>query len=381
MFNYEALQVIWWMIIGMMLVVYATTAGFDLGVAMIMPFFRQEMDRRILLNTSAPVWDGNNTWLIFIGGALFVVWPVVYSTLFSGLYAALLLVLWTFALRPPGYDYRSKLESHTWRRFWDTALFISAFCSAGAFGLIFGNCFIGFPFYFDPITMRSFWQGNFGDLLNGFSLLCAACSILMVLSHGSMYIQRRTEGPIRERARWLHLIFSVLLLIGFTCAGIILATHLSGYELVSSPAQPTIEPLKNVVSQGTGMWLAQWSTHPWKYYGPLLAYLGILMALFCNYHRWYATGFWASVFGVGGIIATAGFTLFPFLAPSSIQPAQSLTVWNAVSSQYALNIMLYVGVVILMIILAYKIFCYYSLWHAKKTITEQDVKDNPHTFY
>ena len=126
MFEYEFLKIAWWLMIGAVLMVYAATAGFDAGVTMYMPFLRDETDRRVVLNTSAPTWDGNLTWIVFAGGGLFVVWPVVYATAFSGMYSALLLILFSLFLRPPGYEYRNKIDNAAWRKTWDWALFISA---------------------------------------------------------------------------------------------------------------------------------------------------------------------------------------------------------------------------------------------------------------
>src|SRR3990167_10226021 len=200
MFDYEFLKLIWWVIIGFILVIYAATAGFDAGVTMYMPFLKSETDLRVVLNTSAPTWDGNLTWLVFAGGGLFVVWPSVYSTAFSGMYAAMLLILFAFFLRPPGYEYRNKLNNRAWRRAWDWALFFSGVIPVFVFGVALGNCFLGMPFHFDQNTYRDFWTGNFWDLLSPYALLSGVVSVLMVLMHGSVYLQRRTEGHLRKMA-------------------------------------------------------------------------------------------------------------------------------------------------------------------------------------
>ncbi len=381
MIEYAILKFLWWMIIGLVLVLYATTAGFDLGVTMLMPFFRKETDRRILLNTSAPTWDGNQTWLVFAGGGLFVVWPAVYSTAFSGMYAAMLFILWPFCLRPPGYDYRSKIDSHIWRRIWDVALFISSFCPVFIFGLILGNCFIGFPFHFDPVTMREYWDGNFWDLFNGFSILCGFVSVVMIAMHGSAYMQRRTENNLRKRARVLQFIFAIILLILFSITGYLLLTSVNGYSLVSQSAKPATYVLDNVVVQARGAWIASFYHFPWKFYPAVFVYFAIILSLVASAMKAYTTAFWMSAIGVASVVATAGCCLFPFIMPSLTHPNQSLTLWNSASSHYALNTMLYVGVVLLFIICAYKIFTYHHLWHPHGTITEKDLRENEHTFY
>ncbi len=381
MIDYTLLKVLWWVIMGVVLIIYATTAGFDLGVTMIMPFLRKETHRRIALNTSAPTWDGNQTWLVFIGGGLFVTWPVVFGTSFSGLYAAFLLVLWPFFLRPPGYEYRNKINSHLWRRLWDVALLISAFFPTFIFGVAMGNALLGFPFHFDPINLREFYTGNFWGLLSGFGVLCGFVSVFMLLMHGSVHLARRTEGKLHLRCQSLHLIFSGVVLILFTYAGHLVRYKIMGYTLVSSPLNPTYHPLANVVTRQVGAWMASYKVYPWKVLAPILVYLSITASLWAGRRKAFNASFWFSVLAVGSIVATAGFALFPFLMPSSTNPNESLTVWNATSSQYALNMMLHVGVFLLIIILAYKIFAYRSIWHKKPTINEQDLEDNEHTFY
>ena len=380
MLEFSILKIVWWMIVGVILMVYASTAGFDLGVTLIMPFLRKEVDRRVALNASAPTWDGNQTWIVFAGGALFVVWPLVYSTAFSGMYFAMFAIVWGFFLRPPGYDYRSKIDSALWRRFWDWGLFTSSLIPVFIFGLAFGNCFHGYPFYFDTITMRSFYVGGFGSLLNPIGIYCGIMALLMTIMHGFAYLARRTENPLRQTARVGHVISTLLTLAMFITAGFFVA-HMPGYILESSPVDPRNVPFDNVVSIKNGAWLESLNVYEWKRFAPGMMIVGALLSLWANYFRWYATCFWGSAMCVSGIIATAGATLFPFLMPSSIKPNQSITVWNGVSTQYALNTMLYVGIVILLIILAYKIFAYWSVWHDKKTVSREDVAENEHTFY
>ena len=381
MLDYLFLKVAWWMLIGVVLMVYASTAGFDAGVTMYMPFLRDEADRRVVLNTSAPTWDGNLTWIVFAGGGLFVVWPVVYSTSFSGMYTAMLVILFSMFLRPPAYEYRNKIDSAKWRRICDWGLLISGVVPVFVFGVAMGNCFLGFPFYFDPHTYQAFYTGNFLDLLNPYGLLSGFVSVVMVLMHGSVYLQRRTEFHLRRLAFKVHFITAILLLTAFTIAGLLLMYHIIGYKLISSATEPTLQPLNNVVQSGTGVWIQTYAQYPWKYLAPIAAYAGILESLWAAYYGWYATAFWASCFAVGGIVATGGASLFPFLMPSSTHPNESLTVWNAASSQYALNSMLYIGVFLLVIILGYKIFAYSTIWGKKSTLTAEDIEKNEHTFY
>jgi len=379
--DYNVLKVLWWMILGMILVIYASTAGFDVGVTLFMPFLRNEDDRRVVLNTSAPTWDGNLTWIVFAGGVIFVAWPIVYSTAFSGLYAAMLLILFTLFLRPPGYEYRNKIPSHRWRRTWDVCLFISGLVPVFIFGVATGNCFVGFPFHFDPVTLREFYTGNFWQLLNITGILAGVVSVVMVLMHGAAYLQRRTIGHLRELGRKVHFTSGIILLALFSISGLLMVFYFNGYVLVSSPVNPTANILSNVVTRHVGAWFDSYEQYPWKYFGPMAAYGGIVVSLWASYYRWLNLAFWASNFAIGGIIGTAGFTLFPFIMPSSTNPNESITIWNAVSGQYGLNVMLYIGVVLLLIVLAYKIFAYHTIWSEQKVITTEDVHKNEHTFY
>ena len=203
----------------------------------------------------------------------------------------------------------------------------------------------------------------------------------MVLMHGSTFLQRRTEGHLRKLAFKVQLITAILLLIGFTTSGLLLMFKIIGYKLISTATDPTRNPLNNVVTSGIGYWIQTYDQYPWKYLAPVAAYGGILESLWAAYYGWYKTAFWASCFAVGGIVCTAGATLFPFLMPSSTHPNQSLMIWNASSSQYALNSMLYIAVVLLVIILGYKIFAYNTIWSKKSTLNADDVRENEHSFY
>lgn len=381
MIDYEVLKILWWMILGSVLVAYAVTAGFDVGITTMMSFFKNEDEKRVLLNVSAPTWDGNLTWIVFAGGGIFVVWPVVYATAFSGLYFAMLLILFPLFLRAPGYEYRNKIDSHKWRRFWDFGLLISGILPVFIFGVATGNCFVGFPFHFNPVSLRLIYTGTFWELLNPISILSGLVSVAMVILHGSTYLQRRTLGKIHENAREVTFWAGSIVLILFTISGMLIVLYTPGYQLISSPANPTAHMLDNVVTRAAGGWFISYFHYPWKFFGPILAYVGILVAITATYFRSKDISFWASGIAIAGIIITSGFTLFPFIMPSSTHMNESLTVWNAVSSHYALNVMLYIGVVMLAIVTAYKWFAYRTIWHKQPTLSIEDVRKNEHTFY
>ena len=170
MFDYEVLKLVWWVLIGVLLIGFALTDGFDMGAMALMPFVGQtDNERRVAINTIAPHWDGNQVWFITAGGALFAAWPMVYAVAFSGLYWAMLLVLFALFCRPVGFDYRSKVEDPRWRNAWDWALFVGGAMPALVFGVAFGNLFLGLPFQLDEL-MRSTYHGSFFALLNPFAL-------------------------------------------------------------------------------------------------------------------------------------------------------------------------------------------------------------------
>lgn len=380
-FDYMTLKVIWWCIIGFVLIVYACSAGFDYGGTLLMPFLKKESQRRLVLNVLAPTWDGNMTWVIFIGGALFIVWSVVYSTVFSGLYAVMFTVLWSNFLRPPGFDYRSKIDNPLWRRFWDFALFVSSIIPMFMFGFIFGNLLMGMPFSFDPIYLRSYYSGNFWMELNWIGILSGLVSVCILAMHGCSYICLRTEGEVRESFQKKQAVFGVLFLILFTASGFVVAYHVPGYILQKSPIYPTGHPLSNEVIVKVGAWVDSYRDHWWKIIGPVFAYIGVFFAIGGTKSKNYAWGFWSSCLAVGGTILTAGFSLYPFIVPSSTKPNQSITVWNATSSYYSLSIIFLLCIILFVIIFSYKIWAYMSIWRKNPILTEQEILKDTHSFY
>ena len=171
MFDYETLKIIWWLLVGVLLVGFAIMDGHDMGVGTLLPFVgRSDLERRVVINTVGPHWDGNQVWFITGGGAIFAAWPLVYATAFSGFYWAMLLVLWALFFRPVGFDYRSKIHNSTWRSVWDWGMFIGGFVPPVIFGVAFGNLLQGVPFQFDAYLVSTY-TGSFWQLLNPFALL------------------------------------------------------------------------------------------------------------------------------------------------------------------------------------------------------------------
>lgn len=220
MFDYESLKLIWWVLVGVLLIGFALTDGFDLGAAALMPFVgKTDSERRVVINTIAPHWDGNQVWLITAGGALFAAWPLVYAASFSGFYWAMLLVLFALFVRPVGFDYRSKLADPRWRQAWDWGLFVGGLVPALVFGVAFGNLLLGVPFELDS-TLRSSYHGNFWQLLSPFGLLAGLVSLSMLLLHGGTWLMMRTDGDVARRSRRAAQVFALLFLLCFSGAGL-----------------------------------------------------------------------------------------------------------------------------------------------------------------
>ncbi len=353
--SYETLRVIWWVFLGVLLIGFAVTDGFDLGVGALLPFVgRSDNERRIMLNVVGPTWEGNQVWFILGGGAIFAAYPPVYATAFSGFFIALILTLFALILRPVGFDYRSKVESPTWRNFWDWALFISGAVPALIFGVAFGNLLRGVPFSFDQ-DLRMTYGGTFFGLLNPFALLAGVVSLSMLIMHGGVLLQLRTEGDIKARsgraARWAALV----MIVAFALAGLWVAYGIQGYQVVAgtlSPSGPS-NPLHKQVTVAVGAWLINYRHFPWMMTAPALAFGGALLTLLLSAVKRPGLGFITSALAIAGVILTAGFSMFPFLMPSSSAPNSSLTMWDATSSHLTLKWMFGATVVLLPIVLAY----------------------------
>ncbi len=380
MFDYENLKLIWWVLVGVLLIGFALTDGFDLGAAALMPFVgRNDRERRVVINTIAPHWDGNQVWLITAGGALFAAWPLVYSAAFSGLYWALLLVLFALFVRPVGFDYRSKLENTRWRQSWDWALFVGALVPSLVFGVAFGNLLLGLPFQFDD-SLRSSYHGSFWQLLSPFGLLAGVVSLSLLSLHGGTWLMMRTEGAIAQRARRASQVLGVVYLLAFLGAGAWLALgNIHGLVISSSvDANAALNPLAKTVEAGNPGWMGNYVRYPLTAIAPLLGTFGGLLAVLAALGNKPRMAFLGSSLAIVGTLCTAGFALFPFVMPSSLDPASSLTVWDAVSSHRTLIIMLVAASIFVPLILCYTLWCYAKMWGK---VTTAHIDSNPHTLY
>ena len=358
MSEYEILRIVWWLILGVLLIGFAIMDGFDLGIAALLRVLgRNDEERRGLLETVEPVWEGNQVWFILGGGAVFAAWPLVYAAAFSGLYIAMFLLLAAFILRPVGFGYRNKLADPRWRNAWDWALTVSGLVPMLIFGVAFGNLFLGLPFRFDA-EMRMTYEGGFFGLLSPFALLSGLISIAMLLLHGATYAALKADDSLAVRAARIAWVAAIAFVVLYLSAGAWIAFGIPAYTIESpiigdGPSNPL---LKQVAVQG--YWFAAYAAHPACRAAPVLALVGALGAAALVSEKRYFLAFVASAIVCAGTIFSAGFALFPFLMPSSLDPNSSLTVWDASSSKGTLGLMLVMVLIFLPIVLAYTSWVY-----------------------
>jgi cytochrome bd ubiquinol oxidase subunit II len=351
---YDILRLIWWALLGILLIGFAVLDGYDLGTAMLMPFVgRSDAERRQIRETIEPNWEGHQVWFILGGGASFAAWPLLYAASFSGFYLAMFLVLLALIVRPVGFNFRNKLPGYNWREFWDWGLAVGGFVASLVFGVAFGNLLLGVPFGFDS-ELRLAYTGSFFGLLNPFGLVAGILSVLMLAMHGGTWLALKADGDVGSRAGHAARLCALAAAIVFALAGLWVATGIDGYTVVGtlSHVGPS-NPLTKSVTRAAGAWLTNFRAHPPLYAAPAIGVAGALLVALVPARHARVFAFLMSALSVAGIIATAGIALFPFLLPSSTHPEMSLTVWDASSSQLTLFVMLLATVIFLPIVLAY----------------------------
>jgi len=335
------LQNIWFFLWGLLWAVYFMTDGFDLGIGSLLPFVgKNDQQKRIMLNSMGPLWDGNEVWLITAGGVTFAAFPLVYAVMFSSLYSALMLILFALILRGVSLEFRSKVESAKWRAIWDACTFIGSLAPAILFGVAFANIFQGIPFDNEGI-----YHGTLLTLLNPYGILGGILFLLLFLEHGALWLGIKTEGELHDRSMkvanglWpVLLVVAVIFLIATK-----FATNLYGnyteHPLLFAVILVTVAAL-------VGVKIFIKKRAPFKaWFSSALTIVG------------------ATFFGVIG--------LFPNLFPSSLDPAYSLTAHNASSSPLTLKIMLIVVILFIPVVIGYQIWTY-TLF--KDKITGQDLE-------
>ncbi|RQS57303.1 cytochrome d ubiquinol oxidase subunit II [Burkholderia sp. Bp8984] len=377
--DYATLKLIWWLLVGVLLIGFAVTDGFDMGATALLPFLgKTDEERRIIVNTVGATWEGNQVWLITAGGAMFAAWPLVYAASFSGFYFAMLLVLFALFFRPVGFDYRSKRPDPRWRAGWDWGLFVGGFVPALVFGVAFGNLLQGVPFKFDS-DLRVTYYGGFWALLNPFALLCGLVSLTMLVAHGAAFIKMKTDGVIARRASIALRVSALVAVVLFVLAGVLIASTIGGFHIThAAPTDTVANPLLKDVAAGSGLWLANYGEYPWMIAAPVVGIAGGLLALLLAGSEQEKTAFFCTGLMIAGVILTAGFSMFPFIMPSSLDPRSSLTVWDSTSSHMTLQVMLFAVIVFLPIVLLYTSWVYRVM---RGKVTHQSLEENKHSMY
>ncbi len=332
-------QVIWFILWGVLWAVYFMLDGFDLGAGILHPFVaRGDGERRVVVNSVGPVWDGNEVWLITAGGATFAAFPTTYALMFSYLYTPLLLILFALIFRGVAFEFRGKGEGESWKRGWDAAIFIGSLVPALLFGVAFGNIFQGLP-----MDARGY-QGSLLALLNPYGILTGAFFVLLFMEHGALWLSMRAGDQVGERSKrltgslWYILLAAAVAFLAYT-----------GFA--------------------TDLYF-NYMTAPVLFVVPAVAVLSLLGIKFFSSRGSYRKAFLCSCAAILGVTFTGIAGLYPNLIPSSIDPTYSLTAFNSSSSIYTLRIMTVVAAIFVPIVIAYQVWIYRIFSHK---VTVEDV--------
>jgi cytochrome d ubiquinol oxidase subunit II len=376
---FVALKIIWAVLLGVLLTGLAVMVGMDMGVGSLLRFVgKNDAERRVALNIIGPHWDGNQVWFILGGGAIFAAFPTLYATSFSVFYVVMILLLFSMIMRPVAFEYRSKLAGKNWRDSWDWAFLISGALPMIIYGAAFGNVMEGVAYHYS-------WTGQYYQdesflsyLLNPFAVMCGVLSLALSLYQGGMILMLRGEEPIFGRARCFAIGGALVAPLLFVLGGFWVA-HLNGYAFTSAvdPSMPPTPLNGPAVAVQAGAWLNNYHTYPILWVLPALGLLGMLGGAATAWWRLPIIGWWLGAVAWIGVIFTTGASMFPFLMPSSSNPDQSLTVWNASGSEYNLGWMLFFALLFTPIIITYTSWCFYVM---RGKVKIADIAKNTHGY-
>ncbi len=320
------LNVLWFILIGVLFTGFFVLEGFDYGVGILLPFLGKDDDeRRVIINTIGPFWDGNEVWLLTAGGAIFAAFPHWYATLFSGFYLALVLMLLALILRGVAFEFRSKDARPSWRNFWDWAIFFGSFVPALLWGVAFGNILRGIP-----INAQMTYTGDFFGLLNPYALVAGVFGLVVMTLHGAVYLALKTENALTTRAR---AVASKLAYVALALYVVALVATILSTDLMARPTMPIVTAILGGAALVAAMWFLRRQREGWAFGMTALAIVATVVTIFL--------------------------TLFPRVLISSTDPKFNLTIYNASSSPYTLTIMTIVAVIFVPIVLAYQGWTYY----------------------
>jgi cytochrome d ubiquinol oxidase subunit II len=322
------LNTIWFLLVALLLAGYAVLDGFDLGVGTLHLFTKDEEEKRVNINAIGPVWDGNEVWLLTGGGALFAAFPVVYATVFSGFYIALMLLLFALIFRAVSFEFRGKVGSKSWMKTWDTAFGIGSLLPAVLFGVAIGNILRGIP-----IDANGTFTGNFFRLLNPYSILIGILSLILFTMHGSVFMTMKSSGNQLERMKNI----APRLWMAFVALYVIVTIYSffeAGYLFESILSNPLF----------------------WILFIPMLAAI-IYMPVALKSEK-FGRAFFASAFTIVCMMGLMAVSLFPRLVPSITDPAYSLTIYNASSTERTQFTMLIIALIGMPFVIGYTIWIY-----------------------
>jgi cytochrome d ubiquinol oxidase subunit II len=332
--DHQTLQTLWFVLITVLFSGFFFLEGFDYGVGILLPFVaKNDRERRVVINAIGPVWDGNEVWLLTAGGAIFAAFPHWYATLFSGFYLPLFLILVGLIVRGVGFEFRSKVDNVNWRKAWDYAIFVGSLLPALLFGVAFGNIVRGVA-----IDQSMTFVGSFFDLLNPYALLGGVVTLLAFVLHGALFLEIKVDGVIRQR------VAAVARFLWLPVVGVVLAF------VAYSAAETTMFAEVNIMEA-----LALGG-----------AVIALLVVGFGVFTKRFGLAFGASGLALVFTVVLLFSALFPNVMPSSLNPAYSLTIYNASSSQYTLSVMSAIALTLVPIVLAYQAWSY---WVFRKRLT------------
>jgi len=374
---YFYLQLLWWLLLGILFVGLGTMVGMDMGVGTLLRFIgKTDNERRVMLNAIGPHWDGNQVWFILGGGAIFAAYPLIYATSFSGLYVVILLLLWSMIVRPLGFEYRSKIASPAWRNAWDWTLLLSGALPMIIFGAAMGNMLMGVPFHFQW-DLRSVYTGSFITLFNPFSVLAGLLSLSLSVYMGAVMMMGRAPEPIAGRARAAASYAALAAIVLFAVLGV-WVSMVNGYKIVNFPGAGVPQtPLQQTVEVVPGGWMSNYKNYPILWAVPLLGFAGMFFGWLSVRANKHTLAWWLGAVMWIGVIGTIGVSMFPFLMPSSSNPSQSLTLWNAISSETTLLWMTGWALVFVPIIFWYTSWAFYVM---RGKVDPNEVEHDSHAY-
>lgn len=327
--SHDTLTLIWFGLLGVLLIGYVVLDGFDLGVGILHPIARSDEHRRVMMNSIGPLWDGNEVWLVTFGGALFAAFPNAYATVFSGFYAAFILLLFALIFRAVSLEFRSKVTHGVWRRVWDFGFFTSSLGAAVLFGVAGGNVMLGLPVDQDLVV-----HGGLLGQVRPYPVLVGVLTASLFAMHGAIFLYLKTEGELQARAeRWIWRAFGVFLIL------YILTTM---FTLVEVPRA-----------------VGNFREHPWLWAAPVLNVLAIANIPRAMYLKRPGYAFASSCATIAALAFLFAAAVFPNLLPSSMDEAWSVTIFNARSSEKTLGIMLVIALVGMPFVLSYTAVIYW----------------------